>query len=133
MSEDNAIEKRETQDIQKTERIRSGRTYVPTVDIVENDKQLMLLADMPGVHVDDLDIRYEHGELTVFGKVQPRQAPGAGYLLREYGVGDFQRAFHVGEGIDSTRIEAELHEGVLILHLPKTEQAMVRKINVKTK
>ncbi len=134
MADETAIEKRETQDLQPTERLRSGRTYVPTVDILENDEQLLLLADMPGVKADDLDIRYEHGELAVHGRVQSRQdAEQGNYLLREYGVGDYYRTFQVGEGIDSTRIEAELQDGVLKLHLPKTEQAVPRKISVKTK
>ncbi|MBU0640175.1 MAG: Hsp20/alpha crystallin family protein [Planctomycetes bacterium] len=133
MADETAIEKRETQDVHPTERMRAGRTYVPNVDILENDQKLMLLADMPGVKADDLDIRYEHGELSVHGHVQPRQDTQGNYLLREYGVGDFYRSFQVGEGIDPTGIEAELRDGVLMLHLPKTEQAVPRKISVKTK
>jgi len=134
MADETAMEKRQTQDIQQAERMRSGRTYVPNVDILENDEKLLLLADMPGVKSDDLDIRYEHGELAVHGRVQPRQGTEQGsYMLREYGVGDYYRAFQVGEGIDSSKIEAELQDGVLKLHLPKSEQAMPRKISVKTK
>lgn len=132
MAEETAMEKRENQEMQMTERMRAGRTYIPNVDIVENDKQLMLLADMPGVKSDDLDIRYENGELSVHGRVTPRQNVESGnYLLCEYGVGDFYRSFQVGESIDASRIEAELHDGVLRLHLPKTEQAVPRKISVK--
>jgi len=134
MADETAIEKRETQDLQPTERMRSGRTYVPNVDILENNEKLLLLADMPGVKSDDLDIRYEHGELVVHGSVQPRQdAEQGNYMLREYGVGDYYRAFQVGEGIDSSKIEAELQDGVLMLHLPKSEQVMPRKISVKMK
>jgi HSP20 family protein len=133
MAEETGIEKRESQDVQSAERMRSGRTYLPSVDILENDSKLLLLADMPGVKADDLDIRYEHGELVVHGGVQTRQdQKQCNYLLREYGVGDFYRAFQVGEGIDASKIEAELHGGVLMLHLPKSEQAVPRKISVKT-
>jgi HSP20 family protein len=130
MANQTEIEKQETQEL-RAERIRSGRTYVPAVDIVEQDEQLLLLADMPGVNPDDLDIRYERGELTIHGQVRPRQAPESGYLLREYGVGDFYRVFQVGESVDSSRIEAEMRHGVLTLRLPKTEQAVPRKIAVK--
>lgn len=134
MANDTAIEKRESDELQTTERLRAGRTYIPSVDILEREEQLLLIADMPGVKTEDLDIRYEHGELTVHGRVQPRTSPDqGGYLLREYGIGDFYRAFQVGEGIDADKIEAELQDGVLLLHLPKSEAVLPRKIAVKSK
>ncbi len=126
------IEEREGQRAGTASCARNGRTYVPNVDIIEQDDKLLLLADMPGVSSDDLDIRYERGELTIDGRVPPRQDAGqTHYLLREYGVGDYRRAFQIGEGIESSGIEAELHDGVLTLHLPKTEQAVSRRISVK--
>jgi len=132
MADEATIQKRETQDVQ-TERIRSGRTYIPNVDIVEHNDKFLLLADMPGVRSDDLDINYERGQLTIHGKVTPRQDPEkTEYLLREYGVGDFYRSFQIGEGIDANKIEAELHDGVLTLHLPKSQELMPRKITLKT-
>lgn len=133
MANQTDIEKHEAQELQRAERTRAGRTFVPSVDIVERKNELLLLADMPGVKPDDLDIRYERGELTIHGKVQPRQDPEqTNFMLREYGVGDFYRVFQVGEAIDPSKIEAEVKEGVLTLHLPKTEQAVPRKITVKT-
>jgi HSP20 family protein len=53
-------------------------------------------------------------------------------LLQEYGVGDFYRTFKVSEQIDSTRISAEYHDGVLTIHLPKVEAAKPRKISVQS-
>lgn len=133
MAAETSIEKREAQTIQP-ERIESGRTYVPRVDIIEQDDELLLLADMPGVRPDDVDIRYERGELTIHGRVQPRQGPAqVNYLICEYGVGDFWRVFGVGEGLDSNRIEAELKDGVLTVHLPKTQAMRPRKIAVKAR
>ena len=133
MAEDTAIEKRETGELQTAERMRAGRTYIPNVDILERDDQLLLMADMPGVKAEDLEIHYEHGELTVHGRVAPRpHADPGGYLLREYGVGDYYRAFQVGEGISADKIEAVLQDGVLSLHLPKSEAARPRRITVKT-
>lgn len=133
MATDTGIEKRESHDTQKAERIHAGRTYVPPVDIVEKEDRLLLLADLPGVKSDRLDISYERGELTLHGKVEPRQnVAQTHYLLREYGVGDFYRSFQVGEGIDASRIEAQLVDGVLVLNLPKTHDAVPRKIAVKT-
>ncbi|HMQ15060.1 MAG TPA: Hsp20/alpha crystallin family protein [Phycisphaerae bacterium] len=116
-----------------TERIRGGRTYLPAVDIVERDDRLMLVADMPGVRRDDLEIVYERGQLSILGKVSPRQtADGVECLRCEYGVGDFARVFQVGEGIDASKIEAELRDGVLTVHLPKARELMPRRIAVKS-
>ena len=134
MANQTDIEKHETQEMQRAERTRAGRTFVPSVDIVEQENKLLLVAGIPGVKPDDLDIQYEGGELAIHGKVQPRQELAqTNYMLREYGVGDFYRVFQVGESIDSSKIEAEVKDGVLTLHLPKTEQAVPRKITVKTK
>ena len=109
MAADTSLEKRESQEIQRAERLRPGRTYVPHVDIVERDDRLLLVADMPGVRSDDVDIRYERGELIIHGKIEPRQDPqNTQYVLREYGIGDFYRVFQVGEGIDASKIEREL-------------------------
>jgi HSP20 family protein len=126
-----SIQKSETH-VVKPERIRGGPTYLPAVDMVEAQDKLLLMADVPGVTSDDLDIRYERGQLTIHGRVAPRQDPNTSYLLREYGVGDFYRVFEVGEGIDSSKIDAELRDGVLTLHLPKVQELMPRKITVKT-
>ncbi len=88
---------------------------------------------MPGVRADDIDIRYEQGLLTLQGRVEPRQQEAStNYLLREYGVGDFYRSFRVGEGIDPDKIQAELNDGVMKLHLPKAEAAKPKKIPVRS-
>jgi HSP20 family protein len=134
MANQTDIEKHETQELQRAERTRAGRTFVPNVDIVERENELLLLADIPGVRPDDLDVRYERGELAIHGKVQQRQdSDQSDFMLREYGVGDYYRVFQVGEAIDADKIEAETKDGVLTLHLPKTARAVPRKITVKTK
>jgi HSP20 family protein len=130
MSQPTTIEKRPTERTQP-ERVRSGRTYVPVVDIIEKPNELLLMADVPGVSANDLNIQYEQGLLSLNARVEPRQDANVNYLLREYGVGDFSRTFQIGEGIDAGRIEAEVKNGVLTLHLPKSEAARPRKIAVK--
>lgn len=116
-------------DTRGTERTRAG-IYTPRIDIVETDKELVLYADLPGVQPDQLDIRYEEGQLTIHGKVAVRQS-GVEYGLQEYGVGDFQRTFAIGESIDASQIAAELQRGVLVLHLPKVERVQPRRIPVQ--
>ncbi len=115
------------------ERTRSGRVFTPSVDIVESAEELTLLADVPGVTAESIDIRFEQGELSIHARVEPRQpADTTRYLLREYGVGDYHRVFRVGETIDSSRIGAEVIDGVLKVHLSKAEAVKPRKIAVKS-
>jgi HSP20 family protein len=107
-----------------------GALYTPRVDILEKEDALVLYADLPGVRPEDVDVRFENGELVVHGKCAPRH-PEANYLRAEYGVGDYYRAFAVSEQIDAGKIEATLQNGVLTLTLPKAEAVKPRKIAVK--
>jgi HSP20 family molecular chaperone IbpA len=112
------------------ERTRDNPTFTPRFDIVENDDELMLCGDLPGVDCEDLEISFENNELRIYGRVSPRHT-GVQYLYGEYGIGDFYRSFAIGETVDATKISAELKNGVLTLHLPKTEAVKPRKIEVK--
>lgn len=114
----------------RAERVPNAPVYSPNVDILENSEELTLLADVPGVAPDSIDIQYEQGELTIRGRVVPR-SDGRTYLLNEYGVGDFYRVFQLGEGVDNAKISAEVSNGVLTIHLPKVERAKPRKIAVQ--
>lgn len=112
------------------EHTRDNPLFTPRFDIFERDEELVLWGDLPGVTADDIDIDFENKELTIRGRVTPRQESSQ-YLLAEYGVGDFYRTFSIGESIDTEKISAELTNGVLTLHLPKTEAVKPRKIAVK--
>jgi HSP20 family protein len=111
------------------EQTRGGSYFVPRVDIFETEKELTLLADLPGVRSEDVDLRYENGELILHGRVEPRHQ-GRSFLLKEYEVGDFYRAFSIHESIDSGKISAECRNGVVVVHLPKVAQAQPRQIKV---
>jgi HSP20 family molecular chaperone IbpA len=91
----------------------------------------LLFGDLPGVTPENLDIRFENNELTVHGKVSPRQE-NIEFLYGEYGIGDFHRTFTVGEAVDAEKISAEMRNGVLTLHLPKSEKVKPRRIEVRT-
>jgi HSP20 family molecular chaperone IbpA len=123
------LAKQEKSDVATVERTHGGVTYSPRIDILETDEELVLYADLPGVASEDLDIRYENRELTINGKVSPRHSD-IQFLYGEYGIGDFFRTFAIGETVDSEKISAELKDGVLTLHLPKTEQVKPRRIEV---
>ena len=119
-------------DVARVERARDRRTYLPNVDILETPEEFLILADMPGVTPDHIEIEYEQGVLTIHGQVDPRQDEATTrYLLREYGVGDFHRSFTIGQGVDADRIEAHFKDGVMELHLPKAEAVKPRRITVK--
>jgi HSP20 family protein len=105
-------------------------TYIPRFDIWEGDDELLLYGDLPGVMPENLDIRFENRELSIHGKVCPRHE-GIQFVYGEYGIGDFHRSFTIGEAIDSERIFAEMHNGVLTVHLPKSDAAKPRRIEVK--
>jgi HSP20 family protein len=100
------------------------------VDIIETPEELLLFADLPGVRSGDVDVRFENGELILHGRCNPRGNP-ANFLLSEYEVGDFYRVFALSESIDAEKINAELKQGVLTVHLPKAAAVKPRKITVQ--
>jgi len=110
--------------------ITRGLAFTPRVDVLETETELLLLADLPGVKPAEVEMHFENGELILHGRCTPRQT-GTDYLLQEYGVGDFYRAFAIAETIDSDKISAELKDGVLTVHLPKAEAVRPRRITVK--
>jgi HSP20 family protein len=126
----NAVQQKERAEQTSPERLCGGAHFTPRVDIVETDHELTLYADVPGVKAEDVDLRYEKGELAVHGYCRPRQ-PERGALLSEYEVGDFYRAFHVGETIDASKISAEFKNGVLTVHLPKAAAVQPRHVSVR--
>jgi HSP20 family protein len=127
MDHDNTITKT------TAERTRSGCCYRPNVDILEQNDELLLFADVPGANGDTIDVNFEDGTLEIRAAISPRHGDGQTCLLREYGVGDYYRSFQISEAIDASKISAECADGVLTLHLPKTEAVKPRKIAVAAK
>jgi len=107
-----------------------GVTFAPRVDILESDKELTVFADLPGVRSEDVELRFENGQLILTGQVKPRLGDKK-FLGREYGEGNFYRTFALHDSIDATKIEASCKHGVLTVHLPKVEAVRARQISVK--
>ncbi len=116
----------------QAEHTRPGVAFVPAVDIFENERELTLLADMPGVKASDLHIAIKDGVLTLSADAASPELPSEVDILREYRVGNYFREFTLSEVIDQDKIEAELKDGVLRLRLPRVEAARPRKIEVRT-
>lgn len=100
----------------------------PAVDIFENDDEILLHADMPGVAKEDISINIDNGKMTLSG-IQRLHTTGAANW-REFADTEFRRTFSVPQSIDINKVHAELKEGVLRLHLPKSEAAKPRQIEI---
>ncbi|MCS6926361.1 MAG: Hsp20/alpha crystallin family protein [Candidatus Binatia bacterium] len=112
------------------ERTRTQERYVsPPVDIYETPNELVLLADLPGVAPDDLEVRLEDDILTIRGQAKHLRTQEPVY--QEYELVNFFRQFELSEQIDQGKVSADLKHGVLTLHLPKTEKAKPRQITVQ--
>lgn len=123
---------KEKQEISSTaEQTRPGLVFTPQVDIFETDKALVLLADIPGVRVEDLNIDLREDTLTLTGDVKPFEGPEESDVLIEYEVGKYYRQFALSEIIDQSKIDAKMQNGVLHLTLPKVEKATPRKITIQ--
>lgn len=114
-----------------TERTRTRRTYAPRTDIYETNDALVLVADMPGVSPDRLDVTLEKRELTIRGRTADDQPEGHSPIYREYEPGDYERTFVLSDEIDADKIGARLRDGVLHLTLPKAGPAEAKRIQVQ--
>ena len=135
MSEEKALQTQDTekQEVADTgaERTRDCPCFVPRADIYETGDEIVVVADMPGVSKDSLDITLENNVLTINGYVEPEQPEGLMLAYSEYRVGDYQRSFTLSDQIDREKIEAVLKDGVLRLTLPKITEVKKRAIAVK--
>ena len=111
------------------ESTRNLRQVTPLVDIYENDDEILLHAEMPGVKKDDIMVNIDNGNLTLTG-VRTLTMDGAAEW-EEFGNVEYQRAFSVPQTIDVNKVRAELRDGILALHLPKSEAAKPRQIEIK--
>jgi HSP20 family molecular chaperone IbpA len=105
--------------------------FVPPSDIYETNDSLVVLAEMPGVTPDGVDITLERRVLTIRGRSATSEHSGYQRVYSEYVDGDYERVFTLSENIDRDRIEATLKDGVLHLVLPKAEAAKARRIELK--
>ena len=113
------------------ERTEDRPVFTPYVDIYEDSDGLTLVADMPGVPAEGVDVRVEKETLTIRGAVPEFSLKGGQPLYAEYRTGDYQRSFTISHAVDTQKIDAAMKDGVLTLRLPKAEQAKERRIPVK--
>jgi HSP20 family molecular chaperone IbpA len=114
--------------------VTRGRQYVqravaPPVDVYENNDEVLLVADVPGVSSEQVDVRVENGTLTLQARRADEKDGTA--LAREYEVVDFARTFRIPAGIDTANISAEAKNGTLVVRLPKIAAVKARQIAVR--
>ena len=114
-----------------TEACRGVDVDPARVDIVETEDALEILADMPGVTRDGVEVTLEQRVLRLRGRAELPLPEGAAPLYLEYEAGDYERAFTLSEAVDPAGIEARVRDGVVHLRLPKAGPAKLQRIEVR--
>ena len=114
-----------------TQRMPSRPVFLPPADIYETKDSIVVLAEMPGVPPEGVDLTLERRALTIRGRSAAGEHTGYQRVYNEYTDGNYERVFTLSDNIDRDRIEARLKDGVLHLVLPKAETAKARRIELK--
>ena len=114
----------------KCETKTAGPSITPPVDIYENDEGLTILADLPGVELDDVEIQVEDDRLTIEGRTSYSMRDEEN-LHQEFRLPNFRRRFQLGTEVARDKISADVKNGVLTINLPHAEKMKPRKIEVK--
>ena len=129
--EEKEMARQEKKEVKRAgEETRPGPVFIPAVDILENQNEIMILADMPGVEGQDVDIDLRDDVLTIRGAISPVEDEKEASVYREFNWGDYFRQFTLAEVIDQEKIAAKMDNGILRLTLPKKEKVKPKKIQV---
>jgi len=128
-NEHREIEPREKAEL-VTEDTRPGLVFRPDVDILEEPDAYMILADMPGVSEDNVDISLDKGVLTLDARASEEESLGTARYA-EYRSGGYHREFRISKDIDASAVTARMKNGVLELRLPKSAESRPRRISVE--
>ncbi len=110
------------------EKRRELPKFAPAVDIYENEDEILLHADMPGVVKENVTVNVDNGRLEISGTRKLDKKGNDAW--QEFADVEYRRVFSVPQSIDVGKVHAELKEGVLRLHLPKAESAKPRTIKI---
>jgi HSP20 family molecular chaperone IbpA len=123
--------RRETDAPAAVERAEDLSVFLPRVDICESEKDVVLVADMPGVDENSVDVALDGSSLTIRGRFVPKAPEGYTLTYQEYTSGNYERTFTLGDTIDRGKIKAVVKDGALRLTLPKAEAAQPRQVTVQ--
>lgn len=106
--------------------------WSPSVDISETDSEFLIKAEIPEVDKKDVKVTVQDGQLTIQGeRKREKEEKGKRFHRVERSYGVFQRTFDLPDGVDPDKVRAEFKDGMLSVHLPKTEKARAKVIDVK--
>lgn len=130
---ENALEasKAEIVESEATERTRELRCFIPKVDIYKIKDTITIVADMPGVDKDSVEITLDKDVLTINGFANRPEPEGYSLYYSEYECGDYERSFRISSEIDRDKIEARVSDGELHLELPISKASRTKRIEVK--
>jgi len=118
-------------DFFRTER-RERTSFLPDVDIYEDDNKIYVEVEVPGMNKEDVKVKVEDNVLTIFGeKKQEKESRKHNYHVVERSYGTFQRSFALPDYVDTEKIKASYDKGVLKIEVPKKESAKPKVIDVK--
>lgn len=108
----------------------SRRAAFPPINVFQTDDEYAIVAELPGVNKDNIDIKLENRRLSIQGHIDNDNHENFKPVYKEYNVGHFSRDFTLSSEIDTENIKASVTDGVLTLVLPKAKEAQLRKIQV---
>ena len=110
---------------------RESQSMTPRVDVLEDDAGITLIADMPGVSKESLEIKVENDALSIEGAITAATPQALEATYAEVRIPRYRRSFTLSRELDAGRIEAQVKNGVLTVRIPKHEQARPQRISVK--
>ena len=113
---------------------RKSVVWAPDVDIKENDKEVQIKADLPGMKLEDIDVSVDDNQLVIKGERKTeREEKEKDYIRVERSYGSFYRSFNIGVPVKADEIKASYKNGVLEINLPKAEVKKPKKIEISSK
>ena len=110
--------------------LRTEDSVLPSSDIYESSDEFVLVANMPGVSRNEIQVKVINDSLIIFGKINYNEAVSRNYILNENEIGNYFRKFKISDAIDKTKINAKYDNGRLIVSLTKNEDVKPRTIDI---
>ncbi|MEJ2612335.1 MAG: Hsp20/alpha crystallin family protein [Candidatus Thiodiazotropha sp.] len=129
MNNENMTVEQESRTQQKPK--ASPRVVRPNVDIFEDKSGITVLADLPGVSKEALDIQIDNEILSIDGRVEIPLPEGVSEEYGGFRTSHYQRSFTLSQELDGSKVEAKLKDGILSMHIPKREEFQPRKIEIR--